>query len=186
MAVGFSGGVAARLIQPGAPMVQFVDEQGAVEDLSTRTFADQQALAVPAEPAQEAAPVSAPRKAAPAVTTALLAASGPDRELERTRVVLMEVTAYCPCEKCCGTHSPGITASGKHVSYNKGRFVAADTRVLPFGTKVSIPGYHEGVFVPVLDRGGAIKGNKLDLYFPTHQAALKWGRQKVAVTIALD
>jgi 3D (Asp-Asp-Asp) domain-containing protein len=35
----------------------------------------------------------------------------------------------------------------------------------------------------VLDRGGAIKGNKLDVFFPTHAEALKWGRQRIAVTV---
>src|SRR5688500_12547387 len=49
------------------------------------------------------------------VTTAVdtfktLAAAAP-----RTRVMRMEVTAYCPCTKCCGPKAQGITASGKHV-----------------------------------------------------------------------
>jgi 3D (Asp-Asp-Asp) domain-containing protein len=101
----------------------------------------------------------------------------------KSHVVKMEVTGYCSCKKCCGEEAAGITASGKKVSYNHGRFVAADTRVLPFGTKVSIPGYHDGVPVEVIDRGGAIKGDKLDLYFPTHQAALNWGRRTVNVTV---
>jgi len=35
----------------------------------------------------------------------------------------------------------------------------------------------------VIDRGGAIKGDKLDVFFPTHQEALKWGRQTVEVKI---
>lgn len=99
------------------------------------------------------------------------------------RVVLMEVTAYCPCTKCCGPKAQGITASGKRVSHNHGLFVAADTRLLPFNTQLKIPGYANGQTVPVLDRGGAIKGHKLDLFFPTHKEALKWGRQMVEVTI---
>jgi 3D (Asp-Asp-Asp) domain-containing protein len=100
------------------------------------------------------------------------------------RQIMMEVTAYCPCTKCCGPKAQGITASGKHVSYNAGRFVAADTKQLPFGTKLLIPGYTTGATpVEVIDRGGAIKGNKLDLFFPTHQQALQWGRQHVMVTV---
>ena len=105
-----------------------------------------------------------------------------DRSPE-TRVITMEVTAYCPCKKCCGPKAQGITASGRHVSHNDGLFVAADTRVLPFHTKLVIPGYANGSAVPVLDRGGAIKGRKLDVFFPSHQEALKWGRQKVEVTV---
>jgi 3D (Asp-Asp-Asp) domain-containing protein len=101
----------------------------------------------------------------------------------RATVMRMEVTAYCPCVKCCGSNAQGITASGKLVDYNGGKFVAADTRVLPFGKKLVIPGYADGAPVEVIDRGGAIKGNKLDLYFPTHEEALIWGRQHLDVTV---
>ena len=100
-----------------------------------------------------------------------------------SRTMLMEVTAYCACKICCGPNAQGITASGKRVTYNGGKFVAADTKVLPFGTKLVVPGYNNGRAVPVADRGGAIVGKKLDLYFPTHQAAREWGRQWVEVTV---
>lgn len=99
------------------------------------------------------------------------------------RVVWMEVTAYCACTHCCGPNAQGITASGRPVSHNRGRFVAADTRLLPFHTKLSIPGYHGGELVPVLDRGGAIKGNKLDVYFDSHQTAKQWGRRWLPVRV---
>lgn len=99
------------------------------------------------------------------------------------RTFLMEVTAYCHCAKCCGKHAHGITASGKDVSYNGGAFVAADTSVLPFGTKLSIPGYASEQPVEVIDRGGAIKGNHVDVYFPTHKEAMNWGKRVVPVTI---
>ena len=102
------------------------------------------------------------------------------------RVVRMEVTAYCPCTKCCGPNAQGLTASGKPVTHNKGRFVAADTGVLGFGTDLSIPGYYGGQAVKVLDRGGAIKGNKLDVFFATHERALRWGRQHLDVTVLED
>jgi 3D (Asp-Asp-Asp) domain-containing protein len=98
-------------------------------------------------------------------------------------VVWMEVTAYCPCTKCCGPNAHGITASGKDVGYNGGVFVAADTDVYAFGSKFSIPGYHDGQSVEVIDRGSAIKGDHLDVFFPTHQQALQWGRQRLPVTI---
>ena len=99
------------------------------------------------------------------------------------KTIMMEVTAYCPCKKCCGPDAAGITASGKLVNHNAGQFVAADARV-PFHTKLIIPGYANGQAVPVLDRGGAIKGRKLDVFFPTHEQALKWGRRMVPVTLA--
>jgi 3D (Asp-Asp-Asp) domain-containing protein len=101
----------------------------------------------------------------------------------RARAVFMEVTAYCPCRKCCGPEAHGVTASGRHVSHNEGRFVAADTTVLPFHTKLVIPGYSANMPVEVLDKGGAIKGNRLDVFFPTHEAALEWGRRMVEVIV---
>jgi 3D (Asp-Asp-Asp) domain-containing protein len=98
-----------------------------------------------------------------------------------SRTIKMIVTAYCPCAKCCGENASGVTASGKLVSYNAGRFVAADPS-LAFGTKLIIPGY-ESSPVEVLDRGGAIRGNHIDVFFPTHQQALDWGRRLVEVTV---
>lgn len=97
--------------------------------------------------------------------------------------VWMEVTAYCPCKICCGRRASGLTASGKSVHHNGGRFVAADTAVLPFNTLVSIPGYHDGLAVPVIDTGSAIVGHRLDVFFPTHAAAEEWGRQMLRVRI---
>jgi 3D (Asp-Asp-Asp) domain-containing protein len=69
------------------------------------------------------------------------------------------------------------------VTWNGGKFVAADTNVLPFGTKIVVPGYNGSRPVPVADRGGAIQGRKLDLFFPSHSEALKWGRQTLTVTV---
>ena len=94
----------------------------------------------------------------------------------------MRVTAYCHCDKCCGKWADGITASGKPVTANKGRFVAAPVGI-PFGTLISIPGYSGGLPVPVLDRGGAIRGDRLDVFFVTHQEALNWGVRELAVVI---
>lgn len=51
---------------------------------------------------------------------------------------------------------------------------------MPFGTKIYIDGVGERI---VQDRGGAIKGNKIDLYFDSHEKALEFGRQTRKVTI---
>ena len=98
-------------------------------------------------------------------------------------VIMMQVTAYCPCTRCCGSHAQGLTASGKPISFNGGHFVAADTRLFKFGTKLQIPGYADGQAVEVVDKGGAIKGNHLDVFFPTHEQAKAWGRKWIAVTV---
>ncbi len=90
--------------------------------------------------------------------------------------IKMEVTAYCACVKCCENFADGITACGHKIKQGD-RFVAADKRY-PFHTKMIIHGYNNNKPVEVLDRGGAIKGNKLDVFFDTHKEALLWGRKK--------
>ena len=75
----------------------------------------------------------------------------------------MVVTAYCPCERCCGRWAAvplarRKTASGAALAgllFDWRPFVAGPPS-MPFGTLVSVPGYADGRPVPVLDRGGAI------------------------------
>ncbi len=104
------------------------------------------------------------------------------RPLRPIKIQRMRVTAYSPDEKSCGKWADGVTASGFSVWTNGGKLVAADTRLLPFGSIITVPGYHDGKPVPVLDRGGRIKGHRLDVLYPTHQRAIKWGKQMLAVT----
>ena len=80
------------------------------------------------------------------------------------------VTAYCSGPCCCGEYADGITASGHKIKPGD-KFIAAP-KSIPFGTWINIEGYG---YAEVLDRGGAIKGNRLDVYFDTHQEALNWG-----------
>ena len=105
------------------------------------------------------------------------------RPVRAVRTVRMVVTAYSPNERSCGTSADGITASGYSVHVNGGCLVAADPKVLPLGSLVSVPGYDSDAVVPVLDTGGAIKGNRLDVLFPTHEAAMRWGRRTLDVTV---
>jgi 3D (Asp-Asp-Asp) domain-containing protein len=87
------------------------------------------------------------------------------------------ITAYCPCPKCCGEWSDGITFSGEKAT--EGITVAGDPDVLPIGTKIYIEGIGDRV---VQDIGGAIKGNRIDLFFNNHQDALNFGKQKLKVS----
>ena len=96
-------------------------------------------------------------------------------------VVRMRVTAYCPCRKCCGKYADGVTACGHQIQ--PGDFFVAADRNYPFGTKVSVPGYNSGKPVKVLDRGGAIRGDRLDVFFPSHAGALKWGVKYLDVKV---
>ena len=102
-------------------------------------------------------------------------------EPDNWKRVHMLVTGYCPCSKCCGSYADGITASNHSIQPGD-VFVAADSRYA-FGTEMVIPGYNSGQSVEVLDRGGAIKGNHIDLFFHTHQEALEWGLQHLDVLV---
>jgi len=112
------------------------------------------------------------------LASALIPASHP-----RQHRMWMQVTAYCACKKCCGPKAHGMTASGLPISYNGGHFVAADAKLFKFGTQLVVPGYADGQPVEVIDRGGAIKGHHIDIYFPTHEQAKEWGRKWIQVTV---
>lgn len=85
-------------------------------------------------------------------------------------------SAYCACVKCCGKTN-GITASGTKAT--AGRTIAAPKNYA-FGTKIEIAGM--GTYV-VEDRGGAITGNKIDIYFDSHAEALKFGRRNLQIKV---
>ncbi|MGZ4403887.1 MAG: 3D domain-containing protein [Gaiellaceae bacterium] len=76
-----------------------------------------------------------------------------------------------------GYSMPGRTATGLPVGPG---IVAVDPAVIPLGTRLSIPGYGEGV---AADTGGAVQGLTIDLWFPTLAEALAWGRRTVTITL---
>ena len=96
--------------------------------------------------------------------------------VKQTQSFVAECTAYTEGYESCGklpSHPAyGITASGKRVAVG---MIAADTNVLPFGTKVYIDGM--GVYT-VEDTGSAIQGNCIDIYMPKLEDAIKFGRQR--------
>lgn len=104
------------------------------------------------------------------------------RPIRPVKTISMIVTAYSPDWRSCAPFDDGITASGYSVMTNGGKLVAADKR-FKFGTLLSVPGYNDNLPTPVLDRGGAIKGNRLDVLYPTHEVARQWGRKRVDVVV---
>ena len=86
-----------------------------------------------------------------------------------------KITAYCPCAKCCGKTN-GRTASGTRAT--AGRTVAASSK-FAFGTKLNIGGH----VYTVEDRGGAINGNKIDIFVNSHAEALQWGVRYLNVSV---
>ncbi|MCL2576316.1 MAG: 3D domain-containing protein [Defluviitaleaceae bacterium] len=92
-----------------------------------------------------------------------------------SRLILMESTAYTLSFECTGRRPGdpfwGITASGMPVGVG---VVAVDTNFIPFGTRMYIEGYG---FAVAGDRGGAIRGYKVDVFMETMTEARQWGRK---------
>lgn len=119
-----------------------------------------------------------------------VAASGPERVFKQEAVapqqpagtvMLARITAYCPCESCCGKWADGLTSRGRNAWRTRG--VAVDPKVIPYGSTVSIPGY--GDFIAD-DTGGAMRKPgqvKIDLRFHTHAAALEFGVKTMEVWV---
>jgi 3D (Asp-Asp-Asp) domain-containing protein len=116
-----------------------------------------------AGPTPVAPPAAAPPPpAAPAATLPVQPTSGAG-----TRLTVV-ATAY-------STH--GGTASGLPTAPG---VVAVDPTVIPLGTRMDIPGYGPGI---AADTGSAIKGLRIDLWFPTLNQALSWGKRTVTITL---
>lgn len=94
------------------------------------------------------------------------------------RKITVVATAYCACESCCGK-SDGITASGVKARAN--HTIAVDRNVIPLGTRI----LYNGIEYVAEDTGGAIKGNRIDIYFDSHPEALKWGRRTIEIEVVL-
>ena len=118
---------------------------------------------------------------------------------QATKTIEVMATAYCHCKDCCGKtpdhEAYGITKSGVDLLAPGAdiRVVAADPSILPLGTKIYIEVPEEQRdtlyvtadygFASVEDTGGAIDGNRIDVYFPTHQEACEWGIRYVQVHV---
>lgn len=91
----------------------------------------------------------------------------------RYEALEVTVTAYSP-------EDPGVddtTYTGLPVDIG---VVAVDPSVIPLGSVVYVPGYGYAV---ALDRGGAIKGHRVDVYFPAREAASAWGVKKLKIRV---
>jgi len=95
-------------------------------------------------------------------------------------------TAYCSCKKCCDKDPSskwyGITASGRKAGWGT---VAVDRRLIRLGSRLRIEGFPKTIF-RADDVGGAIKGKHIDVWFPSHRKALKFGRQRLVVELVSD
>jgi 3D (Asp-Asp-Asp) domain-containing protein len=71
----------------------------------------------------------------------------------------------------------GTTATGIETGWG---VIAVDPSVIPLGTRMTVPGYGEGV---AADTGGGVRGLVIDVWFPTRAQALAWGQRTVTITL---
>lgn len=127
-------------------------------------------------------PISVPK--APAATAPATPAAAPEKAAAPAaasqhsgKEMTVSATAYTAfCAGCSG-----ITATGIDLRSNPNqKVIAVDPTVIPLGSKVWVEGYGEAI---AGDTGGAIKGNKIDVFIPTQGAALDWGRKTINIKI---
>lgn len=96
-----------------------------------------------------------------------------------------KLTAYCPCEICCGiwanNRPNGIVYGAIGEELKEHYSIAVDPNVIPYGTEVII----NGNVYKAQDCGGAIKGNRIDIYFEDHNEALEFGVQYAEIFLNL-
>lgn len=105
-----------------------------------------------------------------------------------TSLGTFRLTAYCPCEECCGywatvrpkdrQGNPIIYTSSGAIA-KAGTTIAVDPEVIPYGTKLKI---NDNIYI-AQDSGSAIKGNRIDIYIEDHKTALKHGVREAEVFI---
>lgn len=101
------------------------------------------------------------------------------------------LTAYCSCQICCGEYALNrpTDENGDPIVYTSigaiakaGTTIAVDPSIIPYGTEVKINGH---TYI-AQDCGGAIKGNRIDVYFDKHQEALQFGVQTADIFILME
>jgi 3D (Asp-Asp-Asp) domain-containing protein len=153
----------SHIIQPGDELI--------IEDVNTED-ADQP-KAKPQQKAAEQTKAKPQQKVAAKVETVSKEAT--EQSVEETLTVT--ATAYTAnCEGCSGTTKTGIDL----IANPDKKVIAVDPDIIPLGSKVHVEGYGEAI---AGDIGGAITGNRIDVFIPSESKAKKWGRKEVEVKI---
>ncbi|MGE7842820.1 LysM peptidoglycan-binding domain-containing protein [Lysinibacillus sp. NPDC093712] len=104
-------------------------------------------------------------------------ANAPSTSNSTSKEIIVEASAYtASCDGCSG-----ITSTGINLKTNpNAKVISVDPTVIPLGSKVYVEGYGEAI---AGDTGGAIKGKRIDVFFPSQQDAIDFGVKQLKVTI---
>lgn len=123
-----------------------------------------------------------PEATAPSTSTTASKENAPEANASSTnktasKEIIVEASAYtASCEGCSG-----ITSTGMNLKTNPdAKVISVDPAVIPLGSKVYVEGYGEAI---AGDTGGAIKGKRIDVFFPSQQDAINFGVKQLKVTI---
>lgn len=116
-----------------------------------------------------------------AATTTSATSNAPTSEAKATASVEKELTMTSTAYTASCAGCSGITATGINLKANPNqKVISVDPNVIPLGSRVLVEGYGEAI---AGDTGGSIKGNKIDIFIPSKQAAINWGHKTVKVKI---
>ncbi len=151
-----------------ADRVSFISHLQAQQQLKTAQIASLQAAAKRAEHKSNEIQAAAAVASIPATPTDPPPAAPASPAPGGGRTLTVSSTGYS---------LPGRTATGIPVGWG---VIAVDPSVIPLGTRLTVPGYGEGV---AADTGSAVRGADIDLWFPTLAQARAWGRRTVTITL---
>lgn len=131
-------------------------------------------------PVESSAPAEKVEKTAKVEQTAApVKQEAPAQKAEPASGKEMTVSATAYTAFCAGCS--GVTATGQDLRSNPNqKVIAVDPTVIPLGSKVWVEGYGEAI---AGDTGGAIKGNKIDVFIPSQDAAMAFGRKNITIKI---
>ncbi|PQD97272.1 hypothetical protein CYL18_04090 [Pradoshia eiseniae] len=153
-----------------------VDDKGSKEKVKNKKL-ESELVAEVAKGAEKATVTKDGELREPAALETEKAEKTAPEEVADNKVITVTATAYtADCEG--GT---GVTYTGVDLKANPdAKVIAVDPAVIPLGTEVYVEGYGHAV---AADIGGAIKGDKIDVFIPNEDAAEAWGMKTVDVTI---
>ncbi|WP_026564289.1 3D domain-containing protein [Bacillus sp. UNC41MFS5] len=153
------------LIHPGLNLLIYEGLNNTTTKVVTEEPIKQAAQAASANPAAQA-----PKESEPKVEAASTSNTS-------SREITVKATAYtASCEGCSGTTATGINLKANP----NAKVIAVDPNVIPLGSKVYVEGYGEAT---AGDTGGAIKGNRIDVFIPSQQDAINFGVKQLKVKI---